>query len=241
MSTITLIGGGGLGAWAWRRVAPALRASGHDVHPLTLTGTGDRAHLGGPGVDLETWVTDVVASLAAEELEDVVLVGHSFACAVVSGVAERVPERLRRLVFLDGAPLRDGESVFAAAGPEFAGFLEGLAAEHDGWSLPWLTDAQLDEFWGDHGLTSDDLAWLRRHVTAQPLATYRQALAIGSPAAAALPRTFVHCTGTPGPPAVDPDAPGWDRARLETGHWPMVTAPAACAGLLDAVASDRAG
>jgi pimeloyl-ACP methyl ester carboxylesterase len=109
-----------------------------------------------------------VASLEAEELEDVVLVGHSFACAVVSGVAERVPERLRRLVFLDGAPLRDGESVFARRGPEFAGFLEALAAEHDGWSLPWLTDAQLDEFWGDHGLTSGDLAWLRRHVTAQP-------------------------------------------------------------------------
>jgi pimeloyl-ACP methyl ester carboxylesterase len=94
MSTIALVPGSGLGAWAWSRVAPQLRDAGHDVHPLTLTGTGDRAHLTHSNLDLSAWITDVVAHLDVEELQDVVLVGHSFCGAVISGVAQRVPERL---------------------------------------------------------------------------------------------------------------------------------------------------
>jgi len=91
MSTIALVPGSGLGAWAWSRVTPQSRAAGHDVHPLTLTGTGDRAHLVHPELDLSSWITDVVAHLDIEELEDVILVGHSFCGAVITGVAEQVP------------------------------------------------------------------------------------------------------------------------------------------------------
>ncbi|MEA2304802.1 MAG: hypothetical protein QOH43_2082 [Solirubrobacteraceae bacterium] len=239
MATIVLVPGAGLGAWAWSRVTPALRAAGHDVHPITLTGTGDRAHLAHPGIDLTAWVTDVVAHLDTEELDEVVLVGHSFAGNVITGVAERAPGRLSRLVYLEASVLHDQRSVFDLMGPELTAFFEALVAAHDGWSLPWFTDAQLDEHWGEHALTAGDLRWMRRHVTATPIATHREALPVREAAAAALPRTYVRCTGTPGTPAVEPGTPGWAWAELDTGHWPMVTAPQETAALIDAIARGR--
>jgi pimeloyl-ACP methyl ester carboxylesterase len=240
MSTIVLVPGAGLGAWAWNRITPSLRAAGHDVHPLTLTGSGDRAHLARPEVDLSLWVADVVAHLEAEELDDVVLVGHSFAGTVITGAAHRAPRRIRRLVYLDAMLPEDGRSVFEVVGPEMAGFFEALVAGHDGWSLPWLTDEQLDEYYGDHALTAGDLTWMRRHLTAQPIATYREALRLDDAQARALPRTYVRCTGTPGPERIAPGTPGWDTATLETGHWPMITAPSQTAALLDAIAGGAA-
>ena len=233
MSTFVLVAGGALGGWAWSRVTPLLRVAGHEPHPLTLTGTGDRHHLNHPEIDVSTWVTDVVAHLETDELEDVILVGHSFSGTVISGVAERAPGRLAQLIYLDALVPRDNESVLTALGPEQAGFLEALVEAHDGWSLPWFTDAQLDQFYGDHGLTAEDLTWVRRHVTAQPLATYREALPL-TPVDVA--RTFIRCTRTPMPPAVGPHADGWGWAELDAGHWPMITAPQATAKLLDEIA-----
>jgi pimeloyl-ACP methyl ester carboxylesterase len=232
MSTIALVPGSGLGAWAWSRVTPTLRAAGHDVHPLTLTGSGDRAHLANRGLDLSAWITDVVAHIEVEELESVVLVGHSFSGAVITGVAGRVPERLSRLVYLDAVVLDNGQSVFDRLGPELAGVFEGIAAGNDGWSLPWPADEQLDQYYGNHGLSSDDLAWIRRHVTNHPIGTYREQLAAGHQAAAALPRTYVWCTATPTPPPVEQGADGWDWAELDAGHWPMITKPNETAALL---------
>ena len=93
MTTYVLLPGFWLGGWAWRPVTDALRAQGHDVYPLSLTGMGERAHLAGPEVDLEVHVTDVLNLLRYEDLTDVVLVGHSYAGIVVSGVADRAADR----------------------------------------------------------------------------------------------------------------------------------------------------
>jgi pimeloyl-ACP methyl ester carboxylesterase len=233
---LVLVAGAGLGGWAFARMTPALRAAGHDVHPVTLTGTGDRAHLNGPHLDLSAWVTDVVAHLETEELTDVVLVGHSFGGVVTTAVAERAAGRLARLVYLDAVVPADGDSAFSVGGAEFEQVITALVEAHDGWSLPWFTDEQLDTYYGDHALTAADLRWIRRHVTPQPVATLREAVVLREPAAAALPRTYVRCTGTPGPPMVAPGTPGWDDAELATGHWPMITAPEETAALLAAVA-----
>ncbi|MBM7415469.1 MULTISPECIES: alpha/beta fold hydrolase [Nocardiaceae] len=111
MTSYVLVPGFWLGGWAWRDVAAELREQGHDVHTVSLTGMGERAHLAGPGVDLNTHVTDVVNVLQYGELDDVVLVGHSYAGAVVTpSVADRVPEKIASLVFVDTGPLPDGMS-----------------------------------------------------------------------------------------------------------------------------------
>ena len=234
MSTIVLVPGAGLGGWVFSRIAPALRAAGHDVHPLTLTGTGDRAHLRTPEIDVSLWATDVLAHLEAEELGEVVLVGHSFGALPAMLAAARAPERIAHLVSLEGVPPVRGTSAFGAMGPEFEEVITGLVEAHDGWSLPWFTDEQLDTYYGDHGLTPGDLTWMRRHVTPQPIATLREVVTIGP--LDGMGRTYVSCDATPGAGRA-PE--GWEHATLPTGHWPMVSAPAATAALLAQVVASR--
>ena len=108
MTTYVLIGGGWLGGWCWQRIARRLRDDDHDVYPATLTGLGERVHLASPQVDLETHITDVVNLIEFEDLHDVMLLGHSYGGLVVTGVADRIPERISELVYLDTTPLSDG-------------------------------------------------------------------------------------------------------------------------------------
>src|SRR5205823_2243207 len=110
MATFVLVHGGFHGGWCWRKVAPLLRSAGHEVYTPTLTGLGERAHLLGPGITLETHAQDVLGVLTHEELSDVILVGHSMAGTVITVVVDTAPERLAHLVYLDASVPRDGES-----------------------------------------------------------------------------------------------------------------------------------
>lgn len=223
MSTFILVAGGGLGGWAWKRIVPALVDAGHDVHPVTLTGTGDRAHQNSAEVDLSTWVTDVVAHITTEELNEVVLVGHSFNGRIIDSIAAALPDQISHLVYLDAVLAQPQRSAFDEMGPDLAGYLESLAAAHDGWSLPWFDDEQLDQNYGDHGFTDSDLEWIRRHVTPQPLATYREPLM--ETGETSLARTYIRCTRNPQPAPIGPDSDGWTWVELDAGHWPFITMP----------------
>lgn len=199
---------------------------------MTLTGQGDRAHLGTPDTGLDTHVQDVVALLETEELTGVVLVGHSYAGAVVGGVAGRVPERIARLVYLDAIVLEPGHSIFGDA-PYLEEPMQASAdAAGDGWRVPVVTDEELTACFGDHGMTADDRRWFRAHGVPQPIRVSRDVL---PPAALAerVARTYVRCTATPGESPVRPGQRGWDYAELPTGHWPMLTMPAELTALLD--------
>src|SRR5207253_6592078 len=110
LATFVLVHGGWHGGWCWRKLTPLLRAAGHEVYTPTLTGLGERAHLLGPGITLETHAQDVLGVLTHEELTDVILVGHSMAGAVIMVVADRAPAPLAHLVYLDASLPRDGES-----------------------------------------------------------------------------------------------------------------------------------
>src|SRR5918996_1291487 len=137
MSVYVLVGGGWLGGWCWQEVARRLREEGHDVYPVTLTGLGERVHLAAPEIDLETHITDVTNLLFYEDLNDVTLVGHSYAGIVVEGVADRVPERLSQLVYLDSGPLGDGTAHIDFYPPEARELIERQMEEGDGWRYPF--------------------------------------------------------------------------------------------------------
>ena len=116
--TFVLVHGGFHGGWCWRDVATRLRSRGHAVFTPTQTGCGERSHLLSKDITLDTFVDDIANVLIWEDLADVVLVGHSFGGIAVTGVADRMPERIRRLVYLDAAILENGQSMFGMLDPQ---------------------------------------------------------------------------------------------------------------------------
>src|SRR5262245_33683169 len=114
-ATFVLLHGGSTGGWCFQRVARLLRQAGHEAYTPTLTGFGERKHLNGPDITMETHILDVASVLKFEDLRDVVLVGHSLGSTVVPHVAERGPDRIRRVVWLAGMVLRDGETLMSNA------------------------------------------------------------------------------------------------------------------------------
>ena len=118
MSVYVLVHGAWHGSWCWKRVRKALQAQGHEVFTPTLTGVGERSHLLSPQVNLETHICDVVNLIRWEELSNVLLCGHSYAGAVISGAADRVPELIGALVYLDAFVLEDSRSLHDDLPPE---------------------------------------------------------------------------------------------------------------------------
>ena len=137
MATFVLVPGAWHGGWCYRDVTRGLRAGGHDVHPLTLTGLGDRRHLATREVNLDTHVQDVVAAVTAEEIEDAVLVGHSYGGMVITGAAEQLAGRFRAIVYLDAFVPESGRSLANSAPPERHQQRVRIAREQgDGWRIP---------------------------------------------------------------------------------------------------------
>jgi pimeloyl-ACP methyl ester carboxylesterase len=111
MATFVLVHGAWHGAWCWRRVARLLTAKGHEVFAPTLTGVAERSHLLAAGIDLDTHILDVVNEMKWQELNDVVLVGHSYAGMVISGVAEKMEQAIASFVMLDAFFPEDGQRL----------------------------------------------------------------------------------------------------------------------------------
>ena len=138
MATVVIVHGWWSGGWYFQPIARQLRAAGHEVYTPTVTGVGERVHLASPEIRLETHVQDIVNVLEYEDLHDVVLVGFSYGGMIVTVVADRVPERISRLVYLDAFVPRDGESLRDII-PELSARMEETArAEGDGWRVPRL-------------------------------------------------------------------------------------------------------
>ncbi len=137
MSTYVLVHGAWHGSWCWKRVRRALQARGHEVFTPTLTGVADRLHLLSPQVDLETHITDVTNLIRWEELSDVVLCGHSYGGCVISGVADRIPDRIGALVYLDAFVPENGQSLHDTLPAEARNAQsEGARQVGEGWKVP---------------------------------------------------------------------------------------------------------
>lgn len=225
MATYVLVPGGWSGGWQLRTVANHLRTYGHEVFTPTLTGLGERVHLAHPDVDLETHIQDIVNVIRFEDLTDVFLVGYSYSGMVTTAVAERIPERLAQLIYIDAYVPDDGQSLADILGPQVMAMLRDVAQQYgDGWRLPHNPpDAP---FRTDH-----------------PLNTAFQAVRLQHPGALALPRTFIFCTEgkDPNDPIMSPIAqagarakvdPSWHYYELATGHVPWETMPQALADIL---------
>lgn len=237
MTTFVLVGGAWLGGWAWRDVAHRLRTLGHDPVPVTLTGLGDRAHLARPDIDLDTHVEDIVATVEVADLPSVVLVGHSYGSAPVTGAAARLTDRLSRLVYVDGAPIPGGASYLDGSPPAAVSLVSRLVAERGGWRLPMPAWDDLESVFGANttGLGDADRARIRANAVDHPFASYTQPLRLAAPLSPDLPKTAIlNSFGTAElddliasghPWGAGMSGPEWTFVELSTGHWPMFSRP----------------
>jgi pimeloyl-ACP methyl ester carboxylesterase len=221
--TFVLVHGAWHGGWCWKYVRDILVSQGHAVFTPTLTGQGERSHLSRPDIDIVTHIQDIVRVIEAEELERVVLVGHSYGGIVISGVAEKLSKKIQRLIFLDALLPKAGEPVFQLP-PEIAKtLLNGFELS----SFP----AEMFGVPKDHPL----YGWVARQLTTMPVKTLTTPVLVTG-AWAKLPKSFIACSGNglDGPKAGARQAKTekWDFHTLATGHDAMVTMPLELAQLL---------
>jgi pimeloyl-ACP methyl ester carboxylesterase len=221
LTDFVLVHGAWHGAWCWRRVLPALWQRGHRAFTVSLTGVGERAHLLSPAITLDTHIQDVVAVLVAEELENCVLVGHSYAGTVITGAAALQPQRIGRLVYLDAVVPRPGEAWSSGHPLSIQTERRHLIAERG--MLPPPDPAIF-------GLAGADRDWVARRLTPQPGGVYDAPVTFDERAWLAMPRTFIDCHD----PALPSMAgmrervraqPGWTVVEMATGHDAMISAP----------------
>jgi len=232
MTTFVLVHGAWHGGWKWRFVAPILRRAGHDVFTPTLTGLGERAHLARPGIDLDLHVQDVVALLEMEDLREVVLLGHSYGGMVVTSVAERCAERIRRLVYLDAFVPENGKCLLDYVDHAVPG--RAAAFRKEGEQFGSVAPPPLS-LWGL--VKPEHVVLAKPRETRHPFHTFTQPVRLVNPAARALPKTFIYCS-SPATGSFDQFAakyrndPAWRFRELATGHDAMILVPGELAAIL---------
>ena len=239
MATFVIVHGAFGGGWEWTEVAVALRALGHGVFTPTLTGMGERSHLG-PNVGLRTHLDDLIGVLEFEDLRDVVLCGASYGGMAVTVAADRVPDRISLVVYVDALIPRDGQSGLDLLPAAFSDAVRAhAAAAGHGWvAVP-------EVILPPRGVIPEPR---RAHYIArlrpQPVATFTEPVVL-SGAIERVPRAFVRCTagslGTVGDPiepmAARARAEGWPYRELAAPHDPHLFDPARTAALLDELAA----
>jgi pimeloyl-ACP methyl ester carboxylesterase len=219
--TIVIVHGAWGGAWAFKKVEALLRDKGFDVYRPQLTGQGDRVHLARPDIGLDTHIEDVVNTILFEDLHDIILVGHSYGGMVITGVADRIPNRIKRLVYLDAMVPNDGDSATSLL-PGAADFIKQMTK--GGYIVPsWVKPDQPIP-----------------HDVPQSLKTFTDPIVLKNEAARKIPATYI-LTVDPGKEAKD-DAfytqslrakeRGWTMLQLTADHNPQWSAPEALVEML---------
>ena len=234
MATFLVAHGAWSAGWAWKKMRPRLRERGHEFWTPTYTGLGERVHLASNDVKLDTHIEDVLKVLEFEDLREVVLIGHSYGGMVATGVADRAPERISQLIYLDAFVPRHGESLFDLSVPEDRNNARE-AAQKTGDAMripprPMPPDTN-----------PADLAWANPRRVMQPIAAFEQPIR-QTGAVDQLRRTYVYCTkARPGDvfrqfaDRAKSEA-GWEYREIDASHNPHITVPDALTAMLDELA-----
>ena len=228
-TTYVLVHGAWHGSWCWQRVRKSLQDAGHQVFTPTLTGLGERCHLNSSAVSLSTHIADVVNLLRWEDLSDVVLCGHSYGGMVITGVADRIPERIRALVYLDAFVPEDGECLFDLA-PEHAQHMRLQAhTAGSGWNvLPILAE--------HFNVNLRDAGWVNAQCTSQSIASFEEHIRLNWVPSHTHDATHILATGWDNSPFLAAHerakAKGWKTRTVTCGHEVMLDHPGELTNLL---------
>jgi len=221
MAKFVLIPGAWLGAWAWEKVTPLLEDKGHEVYPVTLTGMGDRSHLASPDLGMETAVQDVLNVMKYNGIDDLVLVGHSFAGKVAAAVADRAHDKVQKIVYVDAFRpeiVREPQGGFDPT-REFGPALQGVNG------VP-LTEEIIDRIGKD--VVGRNRKWMMSMATPWPIRLAKDPITL-SENYNETKETYVFCSQS-GDPVDEIIAGKWGKLNgpykvIDAGHWPMITKP----------------
>jgi len=227
MATFLFVPGAWHGGWCWKKLTPHLRVAGHEVYTPSLTGLGERSHLLTPDIDLDAHVQDILRLLFFEDLQKVVIVGHSYGGMLIPMVLERAADRIVHAVFLDALVPLPSHSLFDILPDVKTAMTERANQVGEGWYVPpWEGNT--------FGITDEeDKKWVMARVTPHPIKTFQQPARFSRAPYLVVPCTFVACEWvlqTYG--AEPPQAEGMRYVELSTGHCAMYTAPRELAEIL---------
>ena len=235
MADYVLVHGGWQGGWVFQSLARLLRAAGHEVYAVTLTGLGERSHLAAMPINLETHISDVANVVLFEDLKDVVLVGHSYGGMVVTGVADRLADRIGALVYLDALVPENGDTLLALR-PEYHQIFFEAAAAGGGCLIAPRPASNFDaraEFW----------PLIDAKNTPHPLTCFTQALVLTGAHAGVKQRIYIYAEGGIFDGAYERfenDGGARVEAIADAGHSVMLDQPEQVCRILNEVA-DRIG
>jgi len=223
MSTYVLVHGAWRGGWIWKRVRSQLQAHGHEVFTPTLTGVGERSHLLSREINLETHIVDVINLVRWEELSDIVLCGHSYGGCVVTGVADRIPEKIGALVYVDAFVPDSGQSLHDTLPMEDRNQqLEAARTVGDGWKTPPIPAEVFN-------VNVRDRDWVEKQSTLHPLACFQEPLNLTGAIYRIENITYILANGwspSPFPQFYDKaKARRWKTLILASGHDVMLDQP----------------
>jgi pimeloyl-ACP methyl ester carboxylesterase len=220
MSTFVLVPGAWLGGWVWKKITSRLEEKGHTVYPATLTGMGERVHLASRDVGIEIAIQDVVNLIKYEEIDEFILVGHSFAGKVAAAVADRLPKKVKLVLYLDAFRPEKGERA-----PQGAFDPQEFDLKPGEWTIP-LTQEILDNIGKD--IRGKDREWILSKATPWPLKYASEPVTLSENFDSSK-SAYIFCTEG-GDPVDDIIAGKWGKLDgpykvIDSGHWPMITKP----------------
>ena len=224
MADVVLVPGSHHGGWYFSPILPSLRDAGHRVFPMTPTGVGDRRHLTNGAINLDTHIQDLVNIVEMENINEAVLVGHSYGGMVVTGTSSRLPGRVRSLVYLDALPPQDGQRA---------------------WDL--IIEPVRRRFLSttEDGLTHLPAPELGERVSPHPLSAYLQPLRLSPSTFDARHKVYVWAQGNPEGGTFEAiyqrlsGTDGWQTLKVPYGHDLVAEAPQLVVDLILAAAEDE--
>jgi len=229
--TFVLVHGTWLGGWSWQYVRRILERAGHDVYAPSLTGCGDRSHMASPDVGLGTHIRDIVNIIDFESLDNVILVGHSFAGMVITGVADARRDRIRRIVFFDALVPAGNRMSGVPRTPEgelSEYFVKRMEKFVDGYRMNYHDSYPMEMLVPDS--ETEIQALLKEKITLHPMRAWSDVLELKNGGWKGLPRTYIHCVGQQYSMTSDrmvgpARSPGWQFIELDIPRAGMLTHP----------------
>ena len=232
--TFVLVHGTWHGGWVWRDVRALLRQRGHRVFTPTCTGCGERAHLMRPDTGLDTHIDDIAAVITYEELDDVILVGHSFSGITITGVADRLRDRIRRIVFFDALVPRPGRMAGVMPDPDTGAYpdwwVKRTANFVDGYQMDFWTEYPLEMLLPATPAMQPHADRLKRLITRHPARQWTDVLHVENGGWQGLSPAYIHCVGQTYRMSSDrmvgpARGPGWTYIPLDAPRNAMMTHP----------------